>query len=164
MTIPKTNLWDVRIIAYDSLSSRRRCRRRRKKEKNGVQGRQDSCINSARGTEYFYPPEVFVCPHEGEGVETTRIKRTWSAREKTRPTDEEGTARVNSCVIFLSLTFSLAPSPSSVSPYHPFLVSHGPRFKYQRRLKSDLYHAESCCLYRFIGDLLARYSEGGILV
>lgn len=34
------------------------------------------------------------------------------------------------------------------------------RFKYQRRLKSDLYHAESCYLYRLIRDLPVRYFEG----
>ena len=33
------------------------------------------------------------------------------------------------------------------------------RFKYQRRLKSDLYHAESCYLYRLIRDLPVRYFQ-----
>lgn len=33
------------------------------------------------------------------------------------------------------------------------------RFKYQRRLKSDLYHAESCYLYRLRRDLPVRYFQ-----
>lgn len=72
---------------------------------------------------------------------------------------ERGKFRVCVCVVlpffsFFFLSLSLALS----------LDRAGPRFKYQRRLKSDLYHAELCYLYRFIRDLLARYSEGGILV
>jgi len=83
--------------------------------------------------------------------------------------NEEGAERGK----FLCGPVSLPPSsPPSASPLcsSPFDFSApsssrraGPRFKYQRRLKSDLYHAESCYLYRFIRDLLARYAEGGIL-
>jgi len=92
-----------------------------------------------------------------------------SEREKLAYRRKSGTCKfLCYSLSLLSLFLSLSlPPPSSLLlqfPSSSSLVLHGPRFKYQRRLKSDLYHAESCYLYRFIGDLLARYSERGILV
>lgn len=74
---------------------------------------------------------------------------------RVRPT--KGAERVNSCVVVLSSSlFRRRLFPSPLPLVHP-----DPRFKYQRRLKSDLYHAESCYLYRLIRDLPACYAEGG---
>lgn len=161
MTIYITNLQDVRIIARGpSPSPSRRCITTRKRGKK-YKGGRGSCINSTpRGI--LLSLRSVRCPHtRGRGCrnEPNRMKSEREKERETQSTDEERTARVNFCVISLFLCLLLL-----LSPFFTPLVPHGPRFKYQRRLKSDLYHAESCYLYRFIGDLLARYSEGESLV
>lgn len=107
----------------------------------------------------------------------SRRAHTVHARPEERETKREaGVAeRVNSCVVvsylgratsFPLLLPLLRPPSSSLSLFSPFrspsaatLHRRTARFKYQRRLKSDLYHAESCYLYRLIRDLPVRYFE-----
>lgn len=70
------------------------------------------------------------------------------------PNVTNGSSSLSLFLLLLLLPFALPQRPHSLS------TGRAARFKYQRRLKSDLYHAESCYLYRLIRDLPVRYFEG----
>lgn len=150
--------------------------RRPAHEKSGALREQDFAHKFARSNTFVSRArrderiEALGAVRGGGRCVEARTHRARTGMEERETKREAGVAeRVNSCVVvsYLGRATSSSDHRLPLCPFSlPFalpaatLHRRTARFKYQRRLKSDLYHAESCYLYRLIRDLPVRYFEG----